>query len=75
MDLYVQAGLSPSEAIRAATRTAAESLGLEDRGTLGPGMRADFLILDADPLADVRNVRSIRVLYKAGVRVGFPITR
>jgi imidazolonepropionase-like amidohydrolase len=75
MDLYVQAGLSPSEAIRAATRTAAESLGLEDRGTLGPGMGADFLILDADPLADVRNVRSIRVLYKAGVRVGFPITR
>jgi imidazolonepropionase-like amidohydrolase len=70
MDLYVKAGLSPLEAIRAATQTAARSLGLEkDRGTLEPGKRADLLLLDADPVKDVKNVRAISAIYKAGVRV------
>jgi imidazolonepropionase-like amidohydrolase len=73
MDLYVKAGLSPLEAIRAATETAARSLGLEkDRGTLGPGKRADLLLLDADPVKDVKNVRAIVAIYKAGRRVGLP---
>lgn len=71
MDLYVRAGLSPLEAIRAATQTAARSLAIEkERGTLEVGKRADFLVLDADPLRDVKNVRSITGIYKAGVRVG-----
>jgi imidazolonepropionase-like amidohydrolase len=71
MDLYVKAGLSPIEAIRAATQTAARSLGLEkDRGTLESGKRADLLLLDADPLRDVKNVRAISAIYKAGKRVG-----
>jgi imidazolonepropionase-like amidohydrolase len=70
MDLYVGAGLSPLEAIRAGTRTAAASLGIDgDRGTLAAGKRADFLLLSADPLADVRNVRRIAAVYKNGVRV------
>jgi len=73
MDLYVKAGLSPLEAIRAATETAARSLGLEkDRGTLEPGKRADLLLLDADPVKDVKNVRAIVAIYKAGRRVGLP---
>ena len=72
LDLYVRSGLSPLEAIRAATQTAARSLGAEsDRGTLAPGKRADMLILNLDPLTDIRNVRAIRAVYKAGVRV-FP---
>jgi imidazolonepropionase-like amidohydrolase len=72
LDLYVRAGLSPLEAIRAATQTAARSLGLEkDRGTLEPGKRADLLLLDADPLSDVKNVRAIAAVYKAGERVDF----
>lgn len=71
MDLYVKAGLSPLEAIRAATQTAARSLGLEkERGTLEPGKRADLLLLDADPVKDVKNVRAIAAIYKAGQRVG-----
>ncbi|HKF43262.1 MAG TPA: amidohydrolase family protein [Thermoanaerobaculia bacterium] len=69
MDLYVRAGLTPLEVLRAATLTSARSLDLDkDRGTLAAGKRADFLILDADPTADVRNVRALSAVYKAGVR-------
>ncbi len=75
MDLYVKAGLTPLEAIRAATQTAARSLGIDkDRGTLEAGKRADVLVLDADPLADIKNVRSIRAIYKSG-RLVSSITR
>jgi imidazolonepropionase-like amidohydrolase len=71
MDLYVRSGLSPLEAIHAATQTAARSLGIEsDRGTLEAGRRADLLVLSADPLRDVRNVRAIAAIYKAGHPVG-----
>ena len=67
MDLYARAGLSPLDALRAATRTAAESLGIDgDRGTLQPGKRADFLVLSDDPLRDVVNVRKIAAVYKNG---------
>jgi imidazolonepropionase-like amidohydrolase len=70
MKLYVGAGLTPLEAIRAATQTAARSLGIDkDRGTLEPGKRADFLVLTADPLKDVSGVRWIDGTWKAGVRV------
>jgi len=67
LDLYVKAGLAPLEAIRAATQTAARSLGVEgERGTLAAGMRADFVRLGADPLADVKNTRRIREVWKQG---------
>lgn len=67
MDLYVKSDIPPLEAIRSATQTAARSLGIDkDRGTLEPGKRADFLILDADPVKDVKNVRAISAIYKAG---------
>jgi len=76
MDLYVRAGLTPLDVIRAATGTAARSLGADaDRGTLEPGKRADFLVLEADPLRDVRNVRRIAGVWKAGTRVGPPAER
>ena len=70
MDLYVKAGLSPLEALRSATLTSARSLGVErDRGTLEAGKRADFLVLGADPVAEVENVRAIEVVYRNGQRV------
>ena len=73
MDLYVKAGLSPLEALRAATQTSARSLGVEgDRGTLEPGKRADFLVLSGDPLESVLNVRRIAEIFKGGSRVGPP---
>ena len=68
-DLYVKGGFSPLDAIRAATQTAARSLGADaDRGTLEPGKRADIVVLSADPLADVKNLRRVAAVYKAGVR-------
>ena len=72
MDLYVGAGLSPLEALRSATLSSAQSLGIErDRGTLAAGKRADFLVLSEDPLRDVRSVRKISEIYKNGAKVGF----
>jgi imidazolonepropionase-like amidohydrolase len=70
MDLYVRAGLTPLQALTAATKTAARSLGADDRGTLEAGRRADFLVLEKDPVTDVRNVRRLVDIYKGGVRVG-----
>jgi imidazolonepropionase-like amidohydrolase len=70
MDLYVRSGIKPGEVIRIATQGAARSLDIDgDRGTLETGKRADLVLLDADPLADVRNVRSIHAIYKTGKRV------
>jgi len=67
MDLYARSGITALETIRAATQTAARSLEIAgDRGTLEAGKRADLLVLDADPVADVKNVRAISAVYKAG---------
>ncbi|HKD20127.1 MAG TPA: amidohydrolase family protein [Thermoanaerobaculia bacterium] len=69
MKLYVAAGLSPLEALRAATKTAARSLGADaDRGTLEKGKRADFLVLRSDPLGP-SSVTDIDGVWKAGERV------
>src|SRR5262249_48819682 len=70
LDLYVRSGLPPLEAIRAATETAARSLGSGlEGGTIAPGKRADLLLLNLDPLTDIKNVRAIRAVYKGGLRV------
>lgn len=67
--LYVDAGLTPMQALVAATRTGAELLsgGPAEYGTLEPGKTADLLLLAADPLADVRNTRAIERVMQAGV--------
>jgi imidazolonepropionase-like amidohydrolase len=70
LQLYVDAGLTPLEAITCATRNAAEVLGLlEDRGTLEVGKRADFILLSADPLTDIRNTTKIAAIYQNGAPV------
>jgi imidazolonepropionase-like amidohydrolase len=66
LELMAEAGLTPTQVLRSATGVAAACLGLDDVGTLEPGRWADFLALDADPLADVRNTRSLRTVYVAG---------
>jgi len=65
---WVQLGLTPSQAIIAATERPAELVGLKDSGTLAVGKRADFLVLDANPLEDIHNTRKISSIYLNGVR-------
>ena len=69
LELMVRAGMTPAEAIVAATRTSAEILGLNDRGTLASGKRADFIVLDANPLEDVASTRRIAGVYQKGRRL------
>ena len=66
LELLVEAGLTPSEAIAAATSNAAAHLGLEDVGTIEPGKVADMVLLSADPLADIRNTRRISEVIVGG---------
>jgi imidazolonepropionase-like amidohydrolase len=73
LELLVKAGLSPLEAIRAATSAAAEFMGVEDRvGAIRPGMEADLVLLDANPLADIRNTRRICAVIVRGLLTRTP---
>jgi imidazolonepropionase-like amidohydrolase len=69
LELMAAAGMTPSQVIVAATGRAAEFLDLPDTGTLAPGKRADFLVLDANPLDDIVNTRRIAKMYLAGAEV------
>jgi len=62
-------GLTPAEAIVAATRTSAGILKLNDLGTIAPGKSADFVVLDANPLDDITNSRRIDTVYQKGTAV------
>lgn len=64
---WVQAGLTPAEAIIAATSRPAALLGLADLGTLAPGKRADVLVLGANPLESISHTRRIEDVYLNGV--------
>jgi imidazolonepropionase-like amidohydrolase len=67
MELYVEAGLSPMEALQAATLVPARAMKRDgDLGTIEPGKIADFLVVDGDPLADIRNLRKIAIVVKDG---------
>ena len=69
VELMVAAGMSPMNVIVAATGRAARYLGVTDTGTLTQGQRADFLVLDANPLDDIRNTRRIAAIYVGGAMV------
>ena len=70
MELMVDAGLTPMQAIQAATINGAKFLGVDDRyGTLEPGKVADMIVLDADPLDDITNSRKIDSVWMNGKQV------
>jgi imidazolonepropionase-like amidohydrolase len=69
MELMVDAGLTPTQAISAATLKAAQFLKAKDLGTLERNKWADLIVLDRDPLADIRNTRTIDAVYIAGNRI------
>ncbi|MFY9767723.1 MAG: amidohydrolase family protein [Mycobacterium sp.] len=67
LELLIEAGLSNVEALRAATVLPAQHFGLHDRGVIEPGRRADLVLIDGDPIADIRATRQIRRVWCAGV--------
>ncbi len=70
MELMVKAGLTPAQAITISTRNAATALQIvREKGTLEKGKKADFLILSANPLDDIRNTRKIESVWKEGKEV------
>lgn len=69
LELLVAAGIPPLDVITIATRNAARALGAQHAfGTVEPGKRADLVVLDADPVADIRNTRRIALVFSGGVR-------
>ncbi|MCX2947209.1 amidohydrolase family protein [Lentzea sp. NEAU-D7] len=69
--LLVQAGLSPAQALQAATRDAARCVGREhESGTVTPGKQADLVVLDGDPLRDITNVGRIHAVVSRGRYLG-----
>ncbi|HUK36813.1 MAG TPA: amidohydrolase family protein [Vicinamibacterales bacterium] len=66
LELMVAAGMTPMQAIVAATKTPAELLRLDRLGTLARGKSADFVVLDANPLEDIRNTKKIARVYQRG---------
>jgi imidazolonepropionase-like amidohydrolase len=67
LGLLVQSGLTPMEALQAATLNAARFMGREkELGTIEPGKLADLVLLDADPLQDIHNTKTIRAVFANG---------
>ena len=65
--LLVQAGLTPLEALQSATRDAAEFMGVsKTSGTIEPGKTADLVLLDANPLDDIKNIRQVDAVILRG---------
>jgi imidazolonepropionase-like amidohydrolase len=62
----VELRLTPAEAMVAATATAAQALGLDDRGRLVPGRRADLVVVEGNPVGDLACLEQVRAVMKAG---------
>ena len=71
MELAVQAGMSPLQAIEAATSIAARACGVAAlTGTVEPGKEADLLVVHGNPLTDIRRMAEVAAVYKGGLKVG-----
>lgn len=67
MEFLVEAGMSTVDVLRAATSLPAKCFGLEDRGVIEAGKRADLVLLREDPLIDIRATRSLNRIWCNGV--------
>lgn len=67
LELLVDAGLTPVEALSSATSLPAKHFGLTDRGAIVPGLRADLVLIAGDPLADITDSRRVERVWCAGV--------
>ena len=71
MELAVLAGMSPLQAIEAATSLAARACGVAElTGTVEPGKEADLLVVHGNALDDIRRMADVAAVYKAGLKVG-----
>ncbi len=67
IELYVQAGFTPMEAIQAATLVPARAMGMENEsGTIEPGKRADVILVDGNPLENISDIRKVSAVFAAG---------
>jgi imidazolonepropionase-like amidohydrolase/pimeloyl-ACP methyl ester carboxylesterase len=69
LELLVDAGLTPAEALAAATAVPAQHFRLADRGRIAPGLRADLCLVKGDPTRDIRATRAIVGVWKEGQRL------
>jgi len=69
LQYLVQAGLSPLAALRAATATSARRFGLDDRGRIAVGKRADVVLVDGDPTSTISDTLNIRAVWRRGARL------
>ncbi len=72
LELLVRAGLTPLEALHAATAAPAAAFHLDDRGVIAPGARADLLLVEGDPTTDIKATRRIVGIWKAGIALARP---
>jgi imidazolonepropionase-like amidohydrolase len=70
--VYVGYGMSPLDAIRSATTSAADLLGVEDRGVLAAGKLADLVAIPGNPLSNIRVLEQVMFVMKGGVVVRRP---
>jgi imidazolonepropionase-like amidohydrolase len=69
LEHLVEAGLTPTAALAAATSATARAFRMSDRGRIRPGLRADLILVDGDPSTEIRATRNIVAIWKQGVRV------
>ncbi|MFI5593114.1 amidohydrolase family protein [Amycolatopsis sp. NPDC051758] len=69
LQYLVAAGLTPAQALRAATATTARRFGLGDRGRIAEGLRADLLLVDGDPTVTIGDTLNTRAIWRRGSRL------
>src|SRR4051812_49319962 len=69
LELLVKAGLTPVEALRAATSVPARTFSLSNRGRIAPGLRGDLVLVTGDPTSDIVATRDIAGVWKRGVEI------